>query len=146
MATTNPDVLMAAIAQLGEQVGALQRQVAAVAEDTAALRKHAGSATQPQSRNRKDDVVRRQGRKRGLAAIMARQFWDTMMREFVKEIRERGPLTAAQLHATLDADALDMAEAAFERIDPSLIAEKIEERVHHKRYFSRTLDGRYDAL
>ncbi|GJD37468.1 hypothetical protein [Methylobacterium aerolatum] len=139
------DDVAAAIRGLAEEVAALRREVAAVAEDARALRDRIDMQAAPSTRGR-PVPKRREGRKRGLAAAMGRLFWDRMMQFFVEEIRRRGPMTAAQLHATLDADALEMAEAVFERIDVSLIAEKVDVRVQRGHYFTRTEDGRYDAL
>ncbi|SFU94175.1 hypothetical protein [Methylobacterium sp. UNCCL110] len=118
-------------------------RLAAMADDIGALREQVAALSQSRS---KPPKTKREGRKRGLAAVMARLFWDRMMQHFVEAIRKEGPKTASELLATLDADALEMAESAFERIDTSLIAEKVGERVRRKNYFRQTPDGRYDAL
>lgn len=140
------DDVTAALRGLAEQVEALRREVAAVAEDMRALRDRFDMQAVQVTRPSPENKPRREGRKRGLAAAMGRLFWDRMMKSFVEEIRRKGPMTAAQLHATLDDDTLEMAASVFERIDVSLIAEKVEVRAQRGHYFKRTADGRYDAL
>lgn len=128
-------------------IESLREQVATIAEDTRVLREQVGVLT---AAGRIGPATRpkpvREGRKRGLAAVMARAFWDKMMQGFVEEIGRNGPMSASQLLATLDADAREMAEVAFERIDLSLVQEKVEERVKRGNYFRKTPDGLYDAL
>lgn len=128
-------------------IESLREQVATIAEDTRVLREQVGvltAAARTGPATRPKPV--REGRKRGLAAVMARSFWDKMMQGFVEDIRRNGPMSASQLLATLDADAREMAEAAFERIDLSLVQEKVDERVKRGNYFRKTPDGLYDVL
>lgn len=142
----NPDDVTATLRALAEQVSALRQEVAAVAGDLRVLRDRLQTNDASPGRTRPVSKPKREGRRRGLAAAMARLFWDRMMQNFVEVIRREGPMTAAQLHATLDADVLEMAESAFERIDVSLIAEKLNERVRRGHYVRRTGDGLYDVL
>lgn len=119
-------------------------RLTAISEDIGALRDQvAGLAP---SRTPNGRPPKREGRRRGLAAEMGRVFWDRLMQHFVRAIRKDGPLTSAQLLATLDSDFLEMASAAFERVDVSLITEKVNERVKRGNHFRRTGDGRYDVL
>lgn len=69
-----------------------------------------------------------------------------MMQCCGEEIRTRGPMTAAELHTTLDDDVFTMAKTVFERIAFSLIAVKFEERAGRGNYPTRLPDGRYDLL
>ncbi|MFC6791240.1 DNA-binding protein [Methylobacterium komagatae] len=124
----------------------LWERLAAMAGDIVGLREQVAGLALAQGPSKPVPKARREGRKRGLAAAMGRMFWDRMMGHFAEAMRREGPMTAVELLATLDADALDMAEAAFERIDASLITEKVEERVRRGNYFRKTLDGRYEAL
>lgn len=146
VAETRRNEIEVALRRLSDQVASLQRRIEDVAEDTRALREQLGVLASTRAPAKQPPKPKREGRKRGLAAVMGRIFWDRMMQGFAEEIRTRGPMTAAELYATLDDDALHMAEAAFEKIDLSLIAEKVEERVRRKNYFSKRPDGSYDVL
>lgn len=146
VAEEGPDGVASAIRLLVEEVAALREQVTAIAKDTRALRDQADASTPSRSRTRRVSKPGREDRRRGFSAAMARLFWNRLMKHFAEAIRREGPMSAAQLRATLDADALEMAEAAFERIDVSLITEKVDERVKRGIFFKRTGDGCYDVL
>lgn len=140
--------------RLIDLVEGLQVQVAALADDNRALRDQVAALAIPRT-ERIPDVpmpvappsrAKRPGRRKGLAAGMARLFWDRVMQAFVEAIRRNGPMTAAALYESLDEDTRELAAAAFEPIEVSLITEKVEERIKRKAYFRKTSDGLYDVF
>ena len=138
--------------RLIDLVEGLQVQLAALADDNRALRDQVAALRTPGPERfpaipePPPEPARKPRRRKGLAAGMARHFWDKVMTHFADAIRSAGPMTAADLFATLDEDALELAATAFEAIEISLITEKIEERVKRQRYFRKIADGLYDVL
>jgi hypothetical protein len=133
--TRRLDEISASMASLADTYGSLRKQV------------HVPNAAEPvPPQQTPPRTLRKEERRRGLAAAAGRFFWDRMMQSFVEAIREQGPMTAAELIETLDEDALAIAEAAFEKVTVSLVAEKIAFRISKNNYFRMTDDGRYDLL
>ncbi|WP_411902742.1 hypothetical protein [Methylorubrum thiocyanatum] len=145
--TPAPDPNPVVASQLADLAASMQAQLATLAEECRLLREQARepSAGHP-STQKPSAPLKREERRRGLAAATGRFFWDRMMQVFVEAIRERGPMSAAQLLETLDEDALAIAAAAFEEVTVSLIKEKVEFRISKRNYFRMTDEGLYDVL
>ncbi|MGU3421480.1 hypothetical protein [Methylobacterium sp. D54C] len=135
-------------AQVDRMTGRIEDVLASLAAENAALRSQvdrlitamaAMSAPAPTDKRPK-------GRKAGIVASTSLHFWDRLMRAFADEIRKRGPLTAADLHATITPDTHDFARRNFERITPGVVTEKLTTRNTHNKYIRPTDDGRYELI
>ncbi|GJD76426.1 hypothetical protein [Methylobacterium goesingense] len=129
--------------QFADFAESMQGQMNALAEQFSSLRDQVPSTAAGEA---KAADLKREDRRRGLAAAAGRFFWDRMMQSFMEAIRERGPMTAIELLDTLDEDALAMARAAFEDVTTSVIKEKVEFRISKGNYFRHAPGGRYDVL
>ena len=144
-----PSANAALLDEVRDFAASAREQMAALVDECRRLREPAAppqAADEPQDQKARPAALKREDRRRGLAAATGRFFWDRMMQHFVEAIRANGPMTAAELLATLDEDALAMAQAAFEEVTVSVIKEKVEFRISKMNYFRLADDGRYDVL
>lgn len=74
----------------------------------------------------------------------ARRFWDGVMHAVagILSAMEGGRASASVLHGRLDAATLERA-AAFQVLDPGLLATKMAVRADHEKYFLRFDDGSF---
>ena len=121
---------------MGRRFDELAAENAALRRDVAALARQGGQA---------GGRVMRKGRKSGVPYATSIFFWDYLIRQLRDAIRERGPMTAAELLALVDEDTHTLAAAAFEEIDETTLREKLAERVKRGRYLKQ-VGERYEVL